>query len=82
MTDDILLSDDSQRDGVRVLTLNRPARKNALNPDLVLALIAALRDADSDATVRAVVITGAGDPHDAKAAFCAGGDLQGGMVGD
>ena len=40
-TDDpVLLSDDS--DGVRTLTLNRPYRKNAINPDLWIALRDAL----------------------------------------
>lgn len=65
---DVLLRDDE--DGVCILTLNRPERRNALSPDLVNALVEGLRDADADPAVRAVVITGAGDK-----AFCAGGDL-------
>jgi hypothetical protein len=56
--------------GVRLLTLNRPERRNALSPDLVTALVVALREADADRDVRAVVLTGAGEK-----AFCAGGDL-------
>jgi enoyl-CoA hydratase/carnithine racemase len=63
--------------GVRVLTLNRPEKKNALSADLVTALVDALRDAERDPDVRVVVLTGAGDPADAKSAFCAGGDLSG-----
>lgn len=55
---------------VRVLTLNRPAARNALNRDLIRALYAALTDADADAGVGAVVLTGS-DP-----AFCAGVDLK------
>jgi enoyl-CoA hydratase/carnithine racemase len=55
---------------VRVLTLNRPQARNALNRGLIRALYAALKAADSDDAVRAVVITGA-DP-----AFCAGIDLK------
>ncbi|MEZ0367269.1 enoyl-CoA hydratase [Mycobacterium sp. pUA109] len=55
---------------VRVLTLNRPEARNALNPGLISALYAGLVEADADAAVRAVVLTGA-DP-----AFCAGVDLK------
>jgi enoyl-CoA hydratase len=55
---------------VRVLTMNRPDKRNALSPDLIGTLYAALREADDDASVHAVVLTGA-DP-----AFCAGVDLK------
>jgi enoyl-CoA hydratase/carnithine racemase len=55
---------------VRVLTLNRPQARNALSRRLIKALYAALKAADADESVRAVVITGA-DP-----AFCAGIDLK------
>jgi enoyl-CoA hydratase/carnithine racemase len=55
---------------VRVLTMNRPEARNALNTELISALHTALMDADRDAAVRAVVLTGA-DP-----AFCAGLDLK------
>jgi enoyl-CoA hydratase/carnithine racemase len=55
---------------VRVLTLNRPAARNALSRDLIKAAYIALTEADADDSVRAVVLTGA-DP-----AFCAGVDLK------
>jgi enoyl-CoA hydratase/carnithine racemase len=55
--------------GVLTLTLNRPERRNAIDPALRDALAAALDAAATDAAVRGVVITGAGG------AFCAGGDL-------
>lgn len=55
---------------VRVLTMNRPAVRNALSRGLIRALYAALKSADGDDSVRAVVLTGA-DP-----AFCAGIDLK------
>ncbi|MGW4097389.1 enoyl-CoA hydratase [Mycobacterium sp. NPDC004974] len=55
---------------VRVLTLNRPQSRNALGRELIEELYAALADADSDETVRAIVLTGT-DP-----AFCAGVDLK------
>lgn len=63
----VLLED---RGAVRVLTMNRPKWRNALSTGLISALHAALIDADRDASVRAVVLTGA-DP-----AFCAGLDLK------
>ena len=55
---------------VRVLTMNRPAARNALSRDLIRTLYAALTGADADESVRAVVLTGT-DP-----AFCAGVDLK------
>jgi enoyl-CoA hydratase/carnithine racemase len=56
---------------VRTLTLNRPARLNALDGELREALIAALGEAAADPAVRVVVLTGAGER-----AFCAGQDLN------
>jgi enoyl-CoA hydratase/carnithine racemase len=55
---------------VRVLTMNRPEARNALDGELISALYEALVAADADSGVRAVVLTGA-DP-----AFCAGIDLK------
>jgi 2-(1,2-epoxy-1,2-dihydrophenyl)acetyl-CoA isomerase len=52
------------------LRLNRPEKLNALNVELGRALVHALIRCADDATVRAIVITGAGR------AFCAGGDLS------
>lgn len=63
----VLLSED--RDGVRVLTMNRPEKRNALDTALTRALLEALRAADADAVVGCVLLTGAG------AGFCAGADL-------
>ncbi|MGA8544281.1 MAG: enoyl-CoA hydratase [Mycobacterium sp.] len=68
MTQALVLSDDSGP--VRVLTMNRPDSRNALNTNLIGVLYAALGDADEDPSVRAVVLTGV-DP-----AFCAGVDLK------
>jgi len=56
--------------GVRVITLNRPRRLNAIVPELLEELIAALGAAEADPGVGAVVLTGAGR------AFCAGDDLK------
>jgi len=59
----------SSGNGVLTLTLNRPERRNAIDPELRDALAAALDAAATDPAVRGVVLTGAGG------AFCAGGDL-------
>lgn len=60
-----------ERDGgVRILTLDRPDVLNAFDEALTDALATGLRDAAGDASVRAVVITGAGR------AFSAGQDLR------
>jgi len=64
---DVLLSEGSP---VRVITLNRPDKRNALNEELIDALKEALRTADADAAVACVVIKGAGKD------FCSGADLQ------
>jgi 2-(1,2-epoxy-1,2-dihydrophenyl)acetyl-CoA isomerase len=64
----VLLVDDT--DGVRTLTLNRPDAFNAFNVELKETLLAELRWAATEPSVRAVVITGAGR------AFSAGQDLR------
>jgi 2-(1,2-epoxy-1,2-dihydrophenyl)acetyl-CoA isomerase len=63
----ILLSET--RGAVRILTLNRPERLNAMSLELARALIAAFDAAAADGAVRAVLLTGAGR------GFCAGADL-------
>ena len=63
----VLLVED--HDAVRVLTMNRPEKRNALNSELTQALLDALRKADGDESVGCVVLTGAGQ------GFCAGADL-------
>ncbi|NIP83237.1 MAG: enoyl-CoA hydratase/isomerase family protein [Gemmatimonadetes bacterium] len=57
-------------DGVLTLTLNRPDKRNALNQATVAALIDALTGAAADASVRVIVLRGAGPD------FCAGADLE------
>ena len=57
-------------DGVAVITLNRPQQANALNDQMIHELFDAAFRCDADASIRAVVLTGAGK------VFCAGGDLQ------
>ena len=65
---DLLIED---RGHVRLLTLNRPQRANALTPDLMAAIAEAFVEAGADPEVRAIVVTGAGDR-----AFCGGFDLK------
>jgi 2-(1,2-epoxy-1,2-dihydrophenyl)acetyl-CoA isomerase len=72
MSDDVLLL---ERDGkVAVLTMNRPRAKNALNGALLEALAKQIVAFSEDASVRAIVITGAGG------AFCSGADLKAAMA--
>ena len=59
-----------QQGRVRLVFMNRPDRRNALSEKMTSELIVALRAADADPEVGAVVITGKGD------AFCAGADLS------
>lgn len=58
-------------DGIAVLTLNRPKILNALNAALLSELDAALDTLATDDSVRAVILTGAGEK-----AFAAGADIQ------
>ena len=54
----------------RVLTLNRPEKRNALNDELIADLKEALKEADLDEELHAIVIRGAGKD------FCSGADLD------
>ncbi|ALM84284.1 enoyl-CoA hydratase/isomerase family protein [Bordetella sp. N] len=56
------------QDAVRILTLQRPERHNALDTELTSRLLQALRDADRDESCRAIVLAGSGK------SFCAGAD--------
>src|SRR3954469_16205450 len=67
IAEDVLRSNTER--GVLTLTLNRPERRNAIDPELRDALSSALDDAATDESIRGVVLAGAGG------AFCAGGDL-------
>src|SRR5258707_459644 len=57
-------------DGIARITINRPEKRNALNDAAIAALKDALRLADQDKSVRAVILAGAG------ADFCSGADLE------
>jgi enoyl-CoA hydratase/carnithine racemase len=73
MTEDVVVE---QRGNVRVLRINRPEARNALNPAVLGGIGRGVEAADADDDVRAVVITGTGDR-----AFCAGMDLRNFTVG-
>ena len=60
-----------EEDAVAVLTLNRPERRNAMSGEMLDGLAGALDYAERAASVRCVILTGAGG------AFCAGGDVKG-----
>lgn len=68
MNESLVLVED--RDRVRVLTLNRPEVRNAIDVPLRTALAEALEAADADPGVRVIVLTGAGG------VFCSGGDIS------
>ena len=67
-TDDLRAEID---DGVAVITMNRPDRRNAFSEAMMSALGAVLAQVETDEAVGCVVLTGAGG------AFCAGGDVKG-----
>jgi enoyl-CoA hydratase len=68
--------DYSADDGIARITLNRPERLNAINTQLVADLRAAVAAANDDASVRVMILSGAGR------AFCAGYDLDWGTKGE
>ncbi len=67
MTDSVLCEIDG---AVAIVTLNRPAARNALTAETKTALLTVLRSCAADGALRAVIFTGAGQ------AFCAGQDLR------
>jgi methylglutaconyl-CoA hydratase len=71
MSADGTLLSVEQRGTIAIWTIERPDRMNSLSRDLLLAFGRLSREVASNASVRAVVVTGAGDK-----AFCAGADLK------
>lgn len=69
------MNDDPQvlierRDAIAIVTLNRPDKRNALSPEMIVRLARFWSQVSEDPAIRVVVVTGAGDR-----AFCSGGDL-------
>lgn len=71
MTEDTDVVLTAREGPVLTITINRADRRNALNDHVTGGIAAALKAAQADDAVRAVVLTGAGDK-----VFCAGGDLS------
>jgi len=63
---------DKQNDGIATITLNKPERRNAIDPEMMDTLVDHLQNLDNDDDVQVVILRGQGD-H-----FCAGGDLKAG----
>lgn len=61
----------TDQDQVRTITINRPDKLNALNRETISELQQALNEADSDKSIRVIIITGAGEK-----AFVAGADIK------
>ncbi|PMS36219.1 short chain enoyl-CoA hydratase /enoyl-CoA hydratase [Trinickia symbiotica] len=70
MSAELLAARPPESESTLVLTLSNPGARNALHPDMYAAGIVALETAERDASIRAVVLTGADD------FFCAGGNLN------
>jgi enoyl-CoA hydratase/carnithine racemase len=68
MADELVL--EERRGYVHMITMHRPAKKNAFNNAMYLAMARALGTAQADAAARVLLITGSGD------AFCAGQDFS------
>jgi enoyl-CoA hydratase len=60
-----------RRGPIRVLTLNRPEARNAVDGATAVAMVGAIEEFTTDQEARVLIVTGAGD-----AAFCAGADLK------
>ena len=69
MTEENVLLSNDQND-IRILTLNRPEKRNAMNPTLGEEITDALERLRNEDRCRVLVITGAGE------SFCAGMDLK------
>ncbi len=68
MTDPHVLYE--KRNGIAYVTLNRPEKRNAFSPEMLVRLCDIWREVADDAAIRVVLLTGAGDQ-----AFSSGGDL-------
>ena len=77
-TDPVILTEVVDRIGT--ITLNRPARRNALNGELIGALDQAVRQMADDPEAKVIVLTGAA-PEGGHGGFCSGGDVKGGGRG-
>jgi enoyl-CoA hydratase len=68
MDENILCTVENQ---VAIITLNRPAKLNAMTPEMIQSIIEATDRCNRDDNVRVVIVTGAGEKS-----FCAGSDIR------
>lgn len=68
MADPVVLF--SVDEGIAQITLNRPEKMNALNPEMIVRLARCWDDIHADPSIRVAILTGAGEKT-----FCAGADL-------
>jgi enoyl-CoA hydratase len=73
VSDEVIVT---QREGVQIITINRPAARNALNAAVAAGVTAAVDELDSSDTLRAGVLTGA------EGTFSAGMDLKAFLTGE
>jgi enoyl-CoA hydratase/carnithine racemase len=67
MTAEIVVTDE---DGIRIVRMNRPDKKNALTQPMYAEMTRALREAETSEAIRCMVLTGG------PGAFCAGSDIS------
>src|SRR5262245_56028942 len=60
-----------KKDGIAIVTMNRPEVRNALNTEMLCRMTDAWQDINDDPEIRVAILTGTGDK-----AFCAGADLD------
>lgn len=70
MNENIVCSASASDPSIFVIKLNNPEKLNALNPNMLRALLATLDELDANKTCRAIILTGEGR------GFCAGADLS------
>jgi enoyl-CoA hydratase len=70
VSDVLIVERVGKSSNIALLTMNRPEARNAMNPELRVAISDALKEAEADPEVQVVILTGAGP------VFCAGMDLK------
>lgn len=71
---DVILTEKT-KEGIMIVTLNRPQEMNCMNFDMIETLGAVIKESNFDMSLRVIVITGAPPPENKKASFSAGADL-------
>jgi enoyl-CoA hydratase/carnithine racemase len=66
----------SKQNGIALITMNRPEKRNALSPGLFQGIFNSVEDAAKDDEMKVIIITGKGE------AFCSGADVKAMAAGD